>query len=153
MKKEEIKFPEIINKIDNFYKENNEYKINNEISKKIKNYIEEIEKNNSYIIKKKDLIKAIKQFIIRNLFKNENNKKNKNLPLFKSLMKKDDIWDVKIIENKNQYEKEFEYFINNFEITLVNILEFYYLLEPHQKKKETKPITKKKNKGKGLGAN
>ena len=90
------------------------------------------------IIKKKDIIKAIKLFIIRNLFKNENNKKNKKLPLFKSLMKKDDIWDIKIFENKNKFENELEYFNNNFELTLINILEFYYLLEPHKKKNDRK---------------
>ena len=58
-----------------------------------------------YIIKK-DLIKTVKQIIIRNLFKNENNEKNKNLPLFASLMKKDDIWDIKFLKNKNKFETE-----------------------------------------------
>ena len=149
---EEIKFPEINEKIDNFYKEDNECKINDEISKNLKNYIEENEKKIDSIIKKKDIIKATKLFIIRNLFKNENNKKNKKLPLFKSLMKKDDIWDIKIFENKNKFENELEYFNNNFELTLINILEFYYLLEPHLRKKEETNKNKKKKRG-GMGKN
>ena len=64
-------------------------------------------------------------------------------------MKKDDIWDIKILKNKNKFETEIEYFINNFNLKLVNILEFYYLLEPHLKesKKEIKTNKKKKRVG------
>ena len=67
-------------------------------------------------------------------------------------MKKDDIWDIKIFENKNKFENELEYFNNNFELTLINILEFYYLLEPHLRKKEEPNKKKKPNRG-GMGKN
>ena len=67
-------------------------------------------------------------------------------------MKKDEMWDIKIFENKNKFENEIEYFNNNFELTLINILEFYYLLEPHLRKKEETNKNKKKKRG-GMGKN
>ena len=134
---EDLNYENILDNIEQKFKQNIE---KDKREKIIKYFNKNIQNNN--LIQKNILNSASRKYILRYIIYPEEYELNKDKKLIDILMSKKDIWDLSII-NHNNFEKEIKVLNDEFDLEIINVVDFCNILS--EKDKKNKEIHKNEN--------